>query len=173
MKVIIAPLIALLFVSISSISQAQNATFADVQANKIKGSVYSYTAESGERFAVGDTITLGFPNRNEAFDVIVQDAGLSFYPVTSSASGSQVVIKAIKVRTKLVYVKTTSPAGLVYGLAIQNFEVALANGEVKRKQMTSDEALSELKKAKDKLDLEVITQEEYNKIKDKLVPFIH
>jgi hypothetical protein len=38
--------------------------------------------------------------------------------------------------------------------------------------MTSDEALSELKKAKDKLDLGIITQEEYDLKKAELTPFI-
>ena len=38
--------------------------------------------------------------------------------------------------------------------------------------MTSDDALEKLKKAKDKLDLEVISKEEYEKIKAELVKFI-
>jgi hypothetical protein len=38
--------------------------------------------------------------------------------------------------------------------------------------MTSDEALAELKKAKEKLDLEIITQEEYDKIKADMMKFI-
>ncbi len=38
--------------------------------------------------------------------------------------------------------------------------------------MSSDEALTALKKAKDKLDLGLITQEEYDKIKAELTPFI-
>ena len=38
--------------------------------------------------------------------------------------------------------------------------------------MTSDQALEALKKAKDKLDLGLITQEEYEKIKAELTPFI-
>jgi hypothetical protein len=45
-------------------------------------------------------------------------------------------------------------------------------GEVKSFGMTSDEALAALKKAKDKLDLGLITQEEYEKIKSELTPFI-
>jgi hypothetical protein len=38
--------------------------------------------------------------------------------------------------------------------------------------MFSDEALTALKKAKDKLDLGLISQEEYDKIKAELTPFI-
>jgi hypothetical protein len=38
--------------------------------------------------------------------------------------------------------------------------------------MTSDEALEALKKAKDKLELGLINQEEYEKIKQELTPYI-
>lgn len=46
------------------------------------------------------------------------------------------------------------------------------NGEVKGYGKTSDEALAELKKAKDKLNLGLISQDEYDKVKAELVPFI-
>jgi len=52
------------------------------------------------------------------------------------------------------------------------FENALSTGEIKGFGMTSDEALAELKKAKEKLDLGLITQEEFEKIKAELTPFI-
>ena len=39
-------------------------------------------------------------------------------------------------------------------------------------EMSSEEALAELKKAKDKLDLELITQEEYDKLKAELSKYI-
>jgi hypothetical protein len=38
--------------------------------------------------------------------------------------------------------------------------------------MTSDDALAELKKAKDKLDLGLITQEDYDKLKAELSKYI-
>jgi hypothetical protein len=51
-------------------------------------------------------------------------------------------------------------------------EDAILVGEIKSFGMTSDEALTELKKAKDKLDLGIITQEEYDLKKAELTPFI-
>jgi hypothetical protein len=51
-------------------------------------------------------------------------------------------------------------------------EDALNKGELKSKIMTSEEALFELKKAKDKLDLGIITQEEFNALRTKLAPLI-
>jgi hypothetical protein len=53
-----------------------------------------------------------------------------------------------------------------------NIEDAIAVGEIKSFGMTSDEALAALKKAKDKLDLGLISQEEYDKIKAELTPYI-
>ena len=49
-----------------------------------------------------------------------------------------------------------------YSIQLEN---AIETGEVKSFGMTSDEALSALKKAKDKLDLGFITQAEYDSIK--------
>jgi hypothetical protein len=49
-----------------------------------------------------------------------------------------------------------------------NIEAAIAVGEIKSFGMTSGEALAALKKAIDKLDLGVISQEEYDKIKAEL-----
>ena len=46
------------------------------------------------------------------------------------------------------------------------------NGEVEKPAMTNDEALDKLKKAKEKLDLELITQEEYDKKKEELKQYI-
>ena len=53
-----------------------------------------------------------------------------------------------------------------------NIEDAIKSGEVDSGVMSSDEALSELKKAKDKLDLGLITQEEFNEIRTKLSKLI-
>ena len=44
--------------------------------------------------------------------------------------------------------------------------------KVANSKMTSEEALSKLKKAKEKLDLQLISQEEYDRLKTELLPFI-
>jgi hypothetical protein len=58
------------------------------------------------------------------------------------------------------------------GLMYIDFENAIASGEIVGLGMTSDKALEELKKAKDKLELEIITQEEYDKIKADLMEYM-
>ncbi len=53
-----------------------------------------------------------------------------------------------------------------------NIEDAIQVGEIQPKGMTSDKALNELKKAKEKLDLGLITQEDYDKLKIELSKYI-
>ncbi len=151
---------------------AQTATFEEVSTKKKKGRLETYISKSGESFSVGDEITLGTSFRNENFDYILQNAGISFYPLQNMASGSKVRIKKIKVISKTVQLQLTKPNGYVYGLIVQNFEGALQTGEIKGNQMSSDEALAELKRWKDKLDLEIVTEEEYLSKKEELVKYI-
>lgn len=58
------------------------------------------------------------------------------------------------------------------GLACTNFEEAIAVGEIQTKMKSSDAALQELKKWKEKLDLQIITQEEYDAKKAELMKYI-
>jgi len=158
---------------IATVNYAQtSATYDEVISKQKKGEVDIYITKNGEKFKIGDTISLGVAFRNEQFDFIQQNAGISYYPLPNTASNSEVVIKKIVIRAKTVLVNTTKPQGFVYGLTIINFESAVINGEVKSKLMTSDQALEELKKWKDKLDLGLITEEEYNKKKEELSKFI-
>lgn len=115
---------------------------------------------------------MGVAFRNDQFDFIQQNAGIAYYPLPNTASNSQVVIKKINISMKTVLVNTTKPQGFVYGLTVINFESAIKNGEIISKIMSSDQALAELKKWKDKLDLGLITEEEYNKKKEELSKYI-
>ena len=121
---------------------------------------------------VGDTLTLGVAFRNEKYDYIMQNGGLEYYSLPNRASGSIVTIKKIKIQNKTVVVTTTKPQGFVYALMVINFENAIVNGEIKSNIMSSDEALAELKKWKDKLNLEIINQDEYDAKKAELIVLI-
>jgi hypothetical protein len=57
------------------------------------GVITEYTSSAGEVFTIGDTIELGFPFRNETYDFIEQNAGLSFYALQADAAGSKLIIK--------------------------------------------------------------------------------
>lgn len=173
MKTLKTVLIFIIVANVSIVAHSQVATYEQVVSKKITGSINKYITQKGEEFSIGDTITLGVAFRNEKFDFIQQNAGIEFYPLPNTASGSQVIIKNIKIRSKLVTVNTTRAQGFVYGLMIINFENAITNGEVKSKIMSSDEALAELKKWKDKFDLGLISEEDYNKKKSELSKLIN
>ncbi len=148
------------------------ATYNEVINKQKKGVIDIYITQNGEKFSVGDTITLGVAFRNEQFDFIMQNAGIELYSLPNTASNSRVVIKKIAIRSKSVIVHTTTAQGFVYSLRIDNFDAALLNGEIKTKLITSDQALAELKKWKDKLDLGLITEDEYKIKKQELSKYI-
>ena len=58
------------------------------------------------------------------------------------------------------------------GGVLVKFEQALASGEIVGLGITSDQALEKIKKAKNMLELELITQQEYDSIKVEYMPFI-
>jgi hypothetical protein len=157
-------------------SFAQEIKHSDLATAKT-GYYTSYVASDGAVYKIGDTVTIGFPSSNKTFAFIQEGDGI-LIPITNlyaSASGQRTVIKKITVggtkRTgKVVGFRTAGMTGLS-NYFIQ-FENALATGEVKGFGMTSDDALAELKKNKDKLDLGLITQQEYDKLKADLVKYI-
>jgi len=148
-------------------------TFDEIQEIK-KGKTKSYITSKGETFSVGQTIKLGFAFRNEQYDYIIQSplGGMAVYPLSNIAAGSEVKIKKISWRKKLTRVMTTKPDGMVYTLAIINLEGALQAGEIISSIISRKEAIEKLKEAKDLLDLDLMTKDEYNSLKIELTPII-
>ena len=159
-----------------------------------------YTASTGDTYTVGDTIKLGRGSGINGSFVYLQMGGLfntlsAMSGTMSTAngryreanrtntnisaglgknfSGLNVILKKIKQQkfkggNKIVFV--------VGGGNITNYDLmieeALATGEVASSVITSDQALSELKKEKDKLDLGLITQTKYDSLKVELSKYI-
>jgi len=146
-------------------------------ATTSRGQYTSYIASDGAVYKIGDRIKIGVPSSNKTFAFITEGDGI-LLPITNllaARSGDETEIKKIMVAGNKragysVYLRTKGVTGL-YNYTIQ-FENALSTGEVKGFGMTSDDALAELKKAKDKLDLGLITQEKYDEIKAELVKYI-
>jgi hypothetical protein len=156
--------------------KAQEINIKDL-ATAERGEYTSYVGSDGGVYKIGDRIKIGVPSSNKTFAFITQGDGilLPIQPLLASSSGTETEIKRIfiignKRSGFSVAMRTKGISGLM-NYTIQ-FENALSTGEIKGTGKTSDEALAELKKAKDKLDLGLITQEEYDKIKAELVPFI-
>lgn len=145
-----------------------------------------YTASNNVTYQIGDTIKLGrgsAPNGDfiycqmgDTYAVMAAlggSAGRIDQGLPRNLSGANMVIKKIK-ETKFKGAKVIS-FNVAGGNLVQYkilIEDALATGELRSNGFTSDEALAELKKAKDKLDLGLIKSEQYDSIKSTLLKFI-
>ncbi len=169
-----------MFVAMSTLfylsSNAQEIKYADL-ATAERGEYTSYVGSDGGIYKIGDRIKIGVPSSNKTFAFIWMGDGIltPLQPLPAAQSGTETEIKKIFIsgnkRTGYsVSMRTKGVIGLL-NYTIQ-FENAMSTGEIKGTGMTSDEALAELKKVKDKLDLGLITQEEYDKKKAELTPFI-
>lgn len=142
-----------------------------------KGEYTTYIASDGAAYKIGDRIKIGVPSSNKTFAFITQGDGfiIPITALTAASSGTETEIKKIIVGGNkrmglMVIFKTKGMTGLS-NYTIQ-FENALSTDEVKGFGLSSDDALTALKKAKDKLDLGLITQEEYDKLKLELSNYI-
>lgn len=157
-------------------SFAQEIKYSDL-ATASRGDFTSYTASDGAVYKIGDRIKIGVPSSNKTFAYITEGDGilLPIKNLTISASGNETEIKKIWVvgNKRAGYSVSFRTKGIT-GLSnyTVQFENALSTGEVKGFGKTSDEALTELKKAKDKLDLGLITQEEFDRAKAELSKYI-
>ena len=168
-----------LFITLISlnISFSQEVKYTELSSITSRGEITSYVGSDGAVYKVGDKLKIGVPSSNKTFAFITEGDGF-LLPITNlpiSASGQETEIKSIWIvgSKRVGYSISFRTKGQI---ALSNysiqFENALSNGEIKGFGMTSDDALNQLKKAKDKLDLGIITQEEYDKLKSELIKFI-
>ena len=113
----------------------------------------SYVSKDGISYKAGDIIKIGFPSSNNTFAFIKKPGSGDPYP--KSYSGKEVEIKyfmatGFKNEGFMAVVVCKGSLLDMFNIEIEN---AIQSGEIKSFGLTSDEALSELKKAKDKLDL--------------------
>lgn len=99
--------------------------------------------------------------------------------------GEIVIISEMKVMHKgsrkkplALQILLGEPNGRAFGinkyLSVTDYEKAVLAGEIKSTNapLTRDEAIAKLKESKDLLDLGIIEQEEYDKLKEELTPII-
>lgn len=141
---------------------------------KLKGAILydEYISKDGSLYKVGDTIKINKPLSNDKFSFISDR--FSQVPATSKIIGNIFIIKNI-------IVTGFKNTGYELCMTINNpntsdqilkFENAIENGEIKSRIMSSDDALIQLKRYKDKLDLGLITQKEYDEKRTQLSKLI-
>jgi len=160
--------------------------------------ISAYVASNGITYRKGSTITYGYPTNGKYYvyfmdvtgswlNALAEDQNATATEHASNQeraervenrSGGVATIKKIQCVPVDPYNRKSSGCKIYLvlnrgGLACTNFEEALATHEVMTKanpeDMASDAALQELKKWKEKLDLQIITQEEYDAKKAELM----
>lgn len=168
----------LITLSFTFTSMAQVLSYQDLAMGKAKGTFESYAAKDGHVYKVGDTLIINSPSGVNGLFVNIESMNIMGrrYLVGAQSANTTAVLKKIRVGG-------SKRAGWKAAFQTQGFssvdnyfffiEDAVASGEISIKgRISSDEALAELKKAKEKLDLELITEEEYNALKTKYASFI-
>lgn len=159
----------------SSLFYAQECKFSEMNNVKERGKCTSYEGSDGYVYKVGDKITIGVPSSNKTFAFIDLSSGLSVEPLYAKSSGDEVEIKKIYIAgtQRTGYYASFETKGMtVFHHYFIKVEKALDTGELKPNGVSSDVALSELKKAKEKLDLGLMSQDDYDKKKEELSKYI-
>lgn len=177
--------------------QANDPAFFPTISNGV--SVGKYITSNGAVFKLKDTLIIGKPTlaNQRSFDYIIMGKAGGFgnmmgamngdapAKLTLNYSGQTVLVDEIKVYhngSKKKPLKFTIRLGEVNGrafgvnkyLTINDFELAYVAGEIllKNQPMTRAEAIAKLKEAKDLLDLGMMTQEKFDKMKADLSKII-
>jgi len=166
----------------------QAPTMDDVLNKKVKGDLISIQLENGAVLNIGDTLVIGMSTGNTCYKFVTQNFSClitgapaggniscidGYWSMGPTAGGSIIIIKEIKAKMKTVIILGTHAQGFTYGTRILSISSAVESGEIKINGfMTSNEALAELKKWKDKLDLGLITQAEFDAKKAELSKYI-
>ena len=169
-------IILTLFISVQSF--AQLVTFEEFQnaekPKKVK--LDSYQAKNGQVFKIGDKITIGQPSmRSDQYLSVVRNDLGTLKRITVGMKGFEAEIKKFKINGKKrigynVIAVTKTPDGFS-NLWIE-IEAAIKDGEIGTTFLNREQAIAKLKETKDLLDLDMISKEEYEKIKKELTPII-
>lgn len=173
-----------------SYEQTQDIT---VTSNYSNGdTLSSYIMKDGSEIKVGTKLKFGSPlNANRKFTRLYfgeysLGKALLVTPeqLGDAYSGEEVVVTAIKVQhTKMnknspvqimLFVQNPSVAALARNRTIFDLEMAIETKEVVNPNaaMTKEQAIAKLKEAKDLVDLGMMTQAEFDQLKEKLTPII-
>jgi len=160
----------------SQTSFGQELKFSDLSSDLNSKQFEKYTAKDGTVFQIGGKVKMGLPSDSRKFVYVLHVdpiAGVS--DVGANYANKEVEIKKIQVVGNLkkgYKVWVITDGGIALAKLNFDIETALQTKEVKGDGMSSDDALTTLKRAKDKLDLGLITKEEFDKLKSELSKFI-
>ncbi|MBL4746577.1 MAG: hypothetical protein JKY08_09455 [Flavobacteriaceae bacterium] len=137
-----------------------------------KSSFKSYITKAGNTLKIGDTLIIGIPTSELGFKFISQ-GGQS---VANRLAGKKIIIHKMKTYGEPQNGFKMYPQFKGYGLlpVLIDYEIALSTGEIKNPtaKLTRKEAIEKLSEHKKLLELDVISLEEYDNLKKKLIIII-
>jgi hypothetical protein len=160
-------------------SNAQSISF-EVLSNaskRPKGKITEYVTSMGDTLKIGAKMKLGNPsNSNNSFVYILELAAMG-EPAQASIKAQGWESEILKLRIggskRMGYsIQVVSKTEMGFTRYYTQYEKALSVMEIATDKLTRTGAIAKLKEAKDLLDLEIITQEEYSKIKAEMTPLI-
>ena len=150
----------------------QTLKFGEIQKKNSKGDIY--ISKSGKTLNIGDKLTIGKPidDSKDTFSYITQGG----VPVVRSLEDNEIEIFRFQTFKQAAFSGKVYVAFKGYGLVpvLIDYESALASGEIinKGEPLSKEKAIAKLKELKELLELDVITQEVYDKEKAKLTTII-
>lgn len=147
----------------TSIGYSQRATYEEVKNKEVKGKLDTYISKQGESFSVGDTLTIGKPINGQYTALSGNNNHANYIP------GSKTIITKLYAFNRHIFVYSKRGDFKIFEKSLQH---VLDNGEIESSIMTREQAIAKLMEAKDLLSIDMMTQEEYDKLKEKLSPII-
>jgi len=161
----------------------------------------AYTARDGHTYHIGDRVLLGYPagqhttsvnngsyaihtSTQSNYQTIVSDASIAaavlggVITYMADRHGEYLTINSINIilpRKNSTVGATVNIKGQIKGVGgvtVRDFDTALDLCEIQTEGMTREMAIQRLREAKEHLDLEIITREEYDALKAELTPYI-
>jgi len=160
----------------------QNAIIPNLFSKDSREGYDEYVAKDGSVFKKGDKLKLNFPTKDgRAFQYIYQSSSRKGRVYLDAAnSNRELEITHISVTkppfnqgddSKYVQMFLDGESWLIVDPCVE-IENAIASGEVESKVITENKALENIKIAKDKFDLGLITEEEYTKVREEMKQYI-
>lgn len=149
-----------------------------------KGGITQYTASNGSVINIGDKFRINRPeggaktfvsiqNKPTVMDMLGNSGFIS--TVSTTMSNTEITIKSLYITgTKKLGFKAMAElatCGTCNNLLV-DIELAIETKEIRTNGMTSDDAMALLKKEKEKLELGIISQKEFDDKKAELIKFI-
>lgn len=151
---------------------------------------YGYNASAGieqSRSTIKKTYEFIQLGRKDGFgNILVAASGEDPVMATISLKNTEVIVKEMSVfhrgsKKKPLYIeillgeKNGKAFGVNKYLSVTDAELAIEYGEIllKNKKKTREEAIAELKEAKDLVDIDMMSKEEFEELKKELAPFIN